>query len=31
MDSCDLCGTTADLYHNDATGLSLCEDCDLAN
>lgn len=27
---CDHCGRVRELYHNDATGLSLCEECDSA-
>lgn len=27
-DGCDHCGRVRELYHNDATGLSLCERCD---
>lgn len=27
-DGCDDCGKLAELYHNEARGLSLCEDCD---
>ena len=25
---CDRCGKLAELFHNEATGLALCEDCD---
>ncbi len=27
-DSCDCCESRRELYHNDKTGLSLCEKCD---
>jgi hypothetical protein len=27
-DGCDNCGTVAELFHNEATGLALCEECD---
>ena len=30
-DGCDSCGAIADLYHNEATGLAFCDDCDTAN
>lgn len=30
MDSCDKCGRTRELFHNETTGLALCGDCDLA-
>jgi hypothetical protein len=29
-DGCDGCGKVADLFHNEATGLSFCESCDAA-
>jgi hypothetical protein len=29
-DGCDNCGQVAELYHNEASGLALCEDCDTA-
>jgi hypothetical protein len=29
MDRCDNCNHYSDLYHNEATGLSFCEACDL--
>ena len=29
-DGCDRCGKHAQLYHNEATGLALCDRCDLA-
>ena len=29
-DGCDKCGTITELFHNDATGLSLCAKCDYA-
>jgi hypothetical protein len=27
-DECDRCGARRDLYHNEATGMALCDDCD---
>lgn len=27
-DDCDRCGKRRELYHNEATGLALCDDCD---
>lgn len=29
-DGCDDCGKRAELYYNEATGLALCEACDMA-
>lgn len=29
MDTCDNCGTLAELFHNETTGLAFCEACDL--
>jgi len=31
MDTCDKCGKTAELYHNEASGLAYCETCDMAS
>jgi len=31
MDTCDKCGKTAELFHNEASGLAYCETCDLAS
>ena len=30
MDRCDRCNKRAELFHNERTGLSLCETCDAA-
>lgn len=30
MDDCDRCGKRRELFHNEASGLAVCEDCDLA-
>jgi len=31
MDTCDKCGKTAELYHNEATGLAYCDACETAS
>lgn len=31
LDACDSCGARAELFHNERTGLSFCEACDLAS
>jgi len=31
MDTCDKCGKTAELFHNERSGLAYCEACDLAS
>jgi hypothetical protein len=31
MDTCDNCGETRELFYNEASGLSFCDDCDTAS
>ena len=31
MDTCDKCGQTAELYHNEASGLAYCDSCETAS
>ena len=31
LDKCDKCGKRSELYYNESTGLSYCEECDMAS